>query len=385
MDFTLSPEQRTFQDSVRNFAVKELQSKALERAHTDDYPYDVATLMARQGLFGITLPEDKGGQGGELIDAVLAIEQVALACPRSADVVQAGNFGAIRVLGEFASPQQRERLLKPLLRGEGTIATAMTEPHAGSSATDLITRAVPDGDGFRVSGTKIFTTHGRTATTFLVYVRYGDGVEGIGSVLIDRGSEGMTFGKPSDFLSGESWNQIYFDNVWVPKENVLLGPGGFKRQIGAFNVERLGNSSRSLALGEYAFNTARDYAKVRKQFGRPLCEFQGLQWKFADMKMNLEAARLMLYRAAMPPGGGLPTAADTAMAKVLCNRAGFQAANESMQIMGGAGYDQGNLVEYCFRRTRGWMIAGGSIEILQNRVAESVFERSFSQRAPKAR
>ena len=384
MDFTLNAEQSAFQDAVRNFSSKELKDKALERAHEDDYPYDIARQMAQQGLFGITLPEDKGGQGGTLFDAVIAIEAVALACPRSGDVVQAGNFGAIRVLGEFATPGQRERFLDPLLRGDSLIATGMTEPDAGSSATDLTTRAVPDGDGYRVSGTKVFTTHGRHADLFLVYVRFGPGVNGIGSVLVERGAGGLSFGKPTRFLSGESWNALYFDNVYVPRENVLLGEGGFKRQINAFNVERLGNSARSLALGEYAFRVARDYALTRKQFGRPLCEFQGLQWKFANMRMELDAARLLLYRAAISADRGLPTPAETAIAKAYCNKAGFQAANEAMQIMGGAGYSEDSLVEYCFRRTRGWMIAGGSMEVMLNRIAEQVFDRAFSQRPPAA-
>jgi alkylation response protein AidB-like acyl-CoA dehydrogenase len=243
--------------------------------------------------------------------------------------------------------------------------------------------ATPDGDGYRVNGTKVFTTHGRHADQFLTYVRFGPGVNGIGSVMIERGAEGLTFGNPTRFLSGESWNQIYFDNVYVPKENLLLGEGGFKRQISAFNVERLGNASRSLALGEYAFRVARDYALTRKQFGRPLCEFQGLQWKFAHMRMDLDSARLMLYRAAVSADTGLPSASETAMAKYCCNKAGFNAANEAMQVMGGAGYSEDSLVEYCFRRCRGWMIAGGSMEILLNRIAENVFERPFSQRPEK--
>jgi len=384
MDFNLSAEQSAFQDAVRNFTTKTLSKDALARAHVDDYPQDVAQKMSKQGLFGITLAEEKGGQGGSLLDAVLAIEATALACPRSGDIIQAGNFGAIRVLGEFASADQQQRYLAPLLRGEGLISTCMTEPDAGSSVTELTTSAVADGDGFRINGSKIFTTHGRHASVFLVYVRFGPGTDGIGSVLVERGTEGMSFGQPSRFLSGESWNAIYFDNVYVPRENVLLAAGGFKKQINAFNVERLGNSARSLALGQYAFNIARDYALVRKQFGKPLCEFQGLQWKFATMKMELDAARLLLYRAAVSADRGFPSAAETAIAKAYCNKAGFNAANESMQIMGGTGYSEESLVEYCFRRTRGWMIAGGSVEMMMNRIAEHIFDRPFSQRTPGA-
>ena len=379
MRFELTDEQTMFRDAVAAFAQRHLVDGALERAHSDDYPWDVAKMMARQGLIGITVPEDKGGLGGSLMDAVLAIETVASVCPRSADVVQAGNFGAIRTFAQFASDAQKEQYLAPLLRGEGLISVAMTEPNAGSAVTELTTTAVEDGDGYRINGQKIFTTHGTHATVFLVYVRFGPGTGNIGSVLIERGQEGFSFGKPVRFLSGEEWNPLFFDNVYVPKDKVLLGPGGFKKQMSGFNVERIGNTARSLALGRYAFNAAVEHAKTRKQFGKALCEFQGLQWKFAEMKLKLEAAQLLLYRAATNADSGLPSPDDTALAKVACNRAGFDCANEAIQVMGGTGYSQDSLVEYCLRRTRGWMIAGGAIEILLNRIAEGVFDMRFPQ------
>lgn len=229
MDFNLTEEQAMFRDSVAGFAERELKDGALERAHSDDYPWDVAHKMAEAGLIGITTAAEDGGVGGTLMDAVIAIQEVAMACPRSADVVQAGNFGAIRVLAQYGTPEQKERILRPLLQGTALIAVAMTEPGAGSAVTELKTTAVPDGEGWRISGEKVFTTHGLHATVFLVYVRFGPGLGGIGSVLIERGAEGFSFGKPSRFLSGEDWNTLYFDNVYVGPENVVLGPGGFKQ------------------------------------------------------------------------------------------------------------------------------------------------------------
>ena len=210
----------------------------------------------------------------------------------------------------------------------------------------------------------------------------GPGVGGIGSVLVERGTPGFTIGPPSSFMSGEEWCELHFDNCRIPAENVLLGPGGFKKQMAGFNVERLGNTARSLAFGRYAFNQAREHALTRKQFGRPLCEFQGLQWKFADMAIKLEGAQLLLYRAAANADRGLPSAYETAVAKAACNQAGFEVAHEAVQIMGAMGYSQDSLVEYCMRRCRGWMIAGGSIEMLKNRIAEHVFDRRFDQRPP---
>jgi len=380
MDFRYTPEQEQFRDSVWRFAEKHLAKGARERAHSSDYPWDVAKLMAGQGLLGITIAEADGGQDGALIDAVIAIEAVASVCPRSADVVQAGNFGPIRVLAEYGTPGQKQKYLKRLLSGESLISVGMTEPEAGSAVTDLQTTATPEGEGYRVNGSKVFTTHAPQADVILTYVRYGPGAGGIGSVLIDTKAKGVRFGKRSRFMSGEEWAQIYFENVFIPAEMVVLKEGGFKKQIAGFNVERIGNAARSLALGRYAYERAREWAMQRRQFGRLLCEFQGLQWKFAEMKIKLDAGQLLLYRAAANADRGFPSAEETAIAKAFCNQSGFDIANESLQVMGGLGYTQEELVEYCLRRCRGWMIAGGSIEILKNRIAEAVFERTFSQR-----
>jgi alkylation response protein AidB-like acyl-CoA dehydrogenase len=383
MDFSLSPEQQMFCDSVRGFAEKHLAAGALARAHQEEHPWDVSKLIAEQGLMGIAMKEEDGGQGGTLMDAILAIETVAQVCPRSADVIQAGNFGPVRVLAEYGTRDQKDRYLKKILAGESVITVGMTEPEAGSAVTDLTTSAKPDGSGYRINGVKVFQTHASYAEVMLTYVRFSPGVGGIGSVLIPRDADGFKQGAPSKFLNGEDWVQTYLDNVYVGPENVMLKEGGFKKQIAGFNVERIGNTARSLAFGRYAYEQARQWAMQRKQFGRPLCDFQGLQWKFADMKIKLDAGQLLIYRAVANAVDGIPTAEDTAIAKAFCNQAGFDICNEAMQVMGGMGYTQETLVEYCFRKCRGWMIAGGSIEILKNRIAESVFERSFSQRPPK--
>jgi alkylation response protein AidB-like acyl-CoA dehydrogenase len=382
MDFDMTDEQRIFADMVRNFALRNLKDGALERAHKEEFPKELKQLFFENGLLGITISEEDGGQGGTLMDAVLAIEQIAAVCPRSADIIQEGNFGAIRTLAQYASPDQKERFLKPILEGREVIAVGMTEPDAGSATTDLKTTATPEGNGFRVNGAKVFPNP--FADTYLVYVRFGPGVGGIGSVMLRRDTPGFTFGKTSQFMSGAAWAPMFFDNVFVPPEDVLLHAGGFKKQIAGFNAERIGNAARSLAYGRYCFEAARQYAIDRVQFGRPLCEFQGLQWKFADMVVAMEAAQLLLYRAASKADRGLPSPEDTTVAKLMCNRVGFDCANEAVQIMGGMGYSRETLVEYCFRRSRGWMIAGGSIEMLKNRLGEMVFERRFSQRPPRA-
>ena len=380
MNFEFTDEQKLFAESVRRFALAHLERDALKRAHNPRFPFDVAQRMSEQGLMGITIDEADGGQGGTLTDAVIAIEQIALVCPRSADVVQFGNFGPIRTFAEYGTPQQKARWLPDLLAGHGVMSLGMTEPDAGSAATDLKTTAKMEGAEYVINGTKVFSTFSPDAQIFLIYVRFGPGLGGIGSVIVERGTPGFHIAQPASFMSGEEWCELHFDNCRVPAENVLLGPGGFKKQMSGFNVERIGNASRALAFGRYAFNQAREHAATREQFGRPLCEFQGLQWKFADMAIKLEGAQLLLYRAAANADRGFPSAYETAIAKAACNLTGFEVAHESVQVMGALGYSRDTLVEYCMRRTRGWMIAGGSIEILKNRIAEHVFDRRFDQR-----
>lgn len=376
----LTEEQTAFAASVRAFAQDRLSKGALERAHDHGYSWETAEQLAAQGLIGLTIPESDGGQGGSLMDAVIAIQELALVCPKSADIVQAGNFGAIRTFAEFASDDLKARYLPGLLSARELLALGMSEPEAGSAVTELKTSATEDGDDYLINGTKIWSTHSSDASLYLVYVRFGPGLDGIGSVLVERNAPGFTVGEPSEYMSGEVWSQMYFEDCRIPKANVLLGPGGFKRQMGGFNVERIGNASRSIGVGRHAFNIARDHVAERRQFGRTINEFQGIQWMFAEAAVALDGAQLLLERAVIGAGGGLPSAYETAVAKYAANQAGFLAANTAMQAMGAMGYSTETLVEYCMRRTRGWMIAGGSTEVLKNKIAESVFERRFSQR-----
>jgi alkylation response protein AidB-like acyl-CoA dehydrogenase len=384
MDFKLDPEQAAFADSVRDLATKEFAAGALARAHDPRYPWDVAKLLADNSLLGLTISEADGGSGASLMDAVIAIRELAMVDPVAADVLQAGNFGAIRTLAEYGSDSLKQRYLPSLLSGQALIGLGMSEADAGSAVTQLRTTAETQGDTVVIHGTKLWGTHSVDATVFLVYVRFGPGTDGIGSVLVDRDTPGLSFGPPEAHMSGEEWCELIFDNCRVPSENILLGPGGFKRQISGFNVERVGNASRALAVGRLALNEACRHANERHQFGRPLSEFQGLQWKIAEMAVKLDAAELLLYRAATElADNGLPSPHLTAVAKFACNTAGFEATNEAIQVMGAMGYSQQTLVEYCFRRARGWMIAGGTLEILRNRIAETVLGRRFDQRRPR--
>src|SRR5580700_4253516 len=190
MNFDFTEEQKLFAEAVRKFARDQLEADALERAHNPRFPFDVAQRMSAQGLLGITIPEQDGGQGGALMDAVIAIEQVAASCPRSADVVQSGSFGPVRTFSEYASPALKAKYLADLMAGRTVMSLGMSEPDAGSAATDLKTSARPDGAHYVINGTKVFSTFSPDAAVFLIYARFGPGVGGIGSVIVARDTPG---------------------------------------------------------------------------------------------------------------------------------------------------------------------------------------------------
>jgi alkylation response protein AidB-like acyl-CoA dehydrogenase len=380
MDFQLSAEQRELVAVTREFARAKFGPQAFTWEARDAFPREYLPLLAAQGLAGIAIPEADGGQGATLLDAVLVIETIAQVCPAAGDCVQALNFGAIQQVAHHGSPALKERFLAPALRGERVIAIAMSEPEAGSAVTDLRTRARIEDDEVVITGQKVFSTNGDHADDFVVWAKFGEGSRAAGAVVVERGTPRFTVDGSHTFMSGEHYGMLYFDDCRVPATNILLPEDGFRRMLAVFNVERLGNASRSLALGQAAFDRAVEYARERRQFGRRLAEFQGLQWRFAEMKLKLESARLLLYRAAANADAGLPSALETALAKLACNRAGFEVADAALQVFGAYGYADDSPLNYLFRRTRGWMIAGGTIEQLLNRVAEEIFGERFPQR-----
>jgi len=380
MDFQLSEYHRDLVAATGELARKEFGPRAYTGDGDEGPPREYLRTLAANGFAGITMPVDDGGQGGKLLDAVLIIEAVAQVCPAAGDCVQALNFGAIQQLARHGSPELKRRYLEPCLRGDKLITIAMTEPEAGSAVTDLRARGRVEGDSVTLAGQKIFTTHGGSADYFVVWVKFGERTRDAGAVLVERGAPGFTVDASHRYMSGERYGMLYFDDCRVPAENVLVPDDGFRRMLAVFNVERLGNASRSLALGQAAFDLAVAYAKERRQFGRRLVEFQGLQWRIAEMKLKLEAARLLLYRAASNADAGLPSALETSLAKLACNRAGFEVANDAVQLFGGYGYDAEAAVNYIFRRTRGWMIAGGTVEQMLNRIAGEALGETFSQR-----
>jgi alkylation response protein AidB-like acyl-CoA dehydrogenase len=380
MDFQFNEEQMELQKWAREFAKEKFSEKAYTWTKNGEIPWENAKILAEHGLMGMTIEEEDGGQGMSMIDAMIVMEEIAKVCPSTADMFQVGNFGAIRQLARFGSKALKEKALKPILEGEKLISVAMSEPNAGSATTDLRTRARIEGDKVVINGSKIFNTHGPHNSFYVVWVRFGDSVSTSGAILIERDAPGFSVGKAETHMSGEVHCALYMEDCEVPVDNILVPEDGFRKLFTMFNIERLGNATRALSLAQAAFDMCVEHAKQREQFGRPLCEFQGLQWKVAEMKMKLDAARLLLYRAASNAEKGAPSPLETSMAKCYVNESAFEVAHQALQIFGGYGYSTDYPLEYIFRRVRGWMIAGGTPEMLKNKIAEEVFGRRFSQR-----
>jgi len=382
VDFQLSAEDRLLQQTARELALREFAKDAYGYEKTGEYPRRSMKVLAAHGMMGMTVAEPHGG-GRSIFDACLVMEAVSQVCPHSGDVVQMGNMGPIRIIDELGTEAQRSLFLPPLCRGEKIISIAMSEPEAGSAATDLKTSARYDGESAVLNGQKCFSSNAPHADLFVVYVRFGPRTQDCGAVVVETGTPGFTKGGAERYMSGEAHCALYFDEARVPRENVLVDGDGFKVLMPIFNVERLGNATRCLALAQAAYDMAVEHTQTRRQFGRPLCEFQGVQWMVADMRVKLEAARLLLYRALANARADMPSALETTAAKLYCNEMARQVADDAIQLHGAYGYSTQMPLEFLYRKIRGWSIAGGTTQILRNRMADLIYGRSFSQRPPR--
>jgi alkylation response protein AidB-like acyl-CoA dehydrogenase len=375
MNFDLSDEQLAMVEMAAQLASRHAPGPRVSWEQAGTFSWGFMSELAEHGLTGIDVPEERGGQGLSLLDAVLVICAVAEASPHLADAVQAANFGAIRQLAAFGSDCAVDEVLRPALAGRALVTVAMSEPAGGSAVSKLRSRALVDGPAVIVTGSKVFNSGGLHATHYVVWVRFSDEPDGIGAVVVPADTPGFERGAPEQFMSGEVHSTLSFDRCRVPVEYVLLDHDGIRRMMSVFNIERLGNAARSYAYGELALRLATKYMLERETASGRLADFQGLRWKLADMRMKLDAAQLLLYRAATELRDGVPDALRTSVAKCFANETGFEVAHQAMQILGGYGYSMDSPMPYIFARTRGWMIAGGSVEIQRNRIASELLRR----------
>jgi alkylation response protein AidB-like acyl-CoA dehydrogenase len=385
VDFTLTTEQQQLQEAARRFAQAELPALANELEETNQaVPHATIERYAELGYLGINLPAKYGGHGLGHFEAVIVLEELAKVSPAVAFPVFESCFGPTLAIAHFAPEALRRRLVPAVVKGEKIIAVSMSEPDAGSALTDLKTRAVVEGHEVRLNGQKRWCSGAGHADGYLVYCRMSNdaGAKGVGAVYVEKDTPGFSFGKREQLMGfrGVPSADMFFDNVRLPVENIVVPAGGFKQLMEAFDLERCGNSTMSLALAQGAFDYALAYVQERKQFGKPIVEFQAVQLKLAEMAMKIEASRLLIYRAVCNAQAGLPSIKDSSIAKCFANEMTREVTGAALQLMGGYGYNKEYPIERRFRDAWGWGIAGGSIDIQKTNIAGALTGRRFDQR-----
>ena len=295
------------------------------------------------------------------------------------------NTGPARVLSLIASEELQQRFLPRVISGDISIGLAISEPDAGSAATDLTTRAKYGDGSYTVNGGKRWTTNGSEADAYLVYARLNDepGAKGIGALIVEADRPGVSFGARERLMGfrGIPSADVRFDDVVVPAENLVVGAGaGFATLFKAFSIERLGNSTMSLAIGQAALDRTVSYVQERTQFGKQLIEFQSVQMTLADMVLQVEAARLLVYRAARTAGTGLPDPLEVSLAKCTANEMAKRVSDLAMQLHGGNGYTEEYGIERLHRDAHGWAVAGGTPSMQRIRIVSELLGRRFDQR-----
>ena len=385
MDFTISDEQRELKETAHRFARQEMAAVA-KRIEADDEPLsrDWLGRYAEMGFLGINVSATYGGLGLGNLDALLVIEEFAKVSSAVAFPIFESCVGPVRAIEHLAGEDLKARVIPRVCTGEITVAVAMSEPEAGTALTDLKTKGEVRDGTVVLNGTKRWCSGGGHADGYVVYCRLSDapGAKGIGAVYVERDTVGVTFGERERLMGfrGIPSSDIFFDNVEVPSANVILPAGGFGRLMAAFDLERCGNATMSLGQASGALEDVLEYVQERRQFGKPIVEFQAVQLKLAEMAMQVEAARLLVYRAAVNAEDGLPSVFDSSVAKCFANEMARSVTGMAVQLMGGYGYAREFPMERRMRDAWGWGIAGGTIDIQKVNIAAAMVGRRFDQR-----
>jgi alkylation response protein AidB-like acyl-CoA dehydrogenase len=383
MDFGLSEEQQMLRATAARLAREVYSPSALEwDRNRTALPGSERKRLADMGFLGMCLPPQYGGGGAPLLDALIVIEELAKECQLPAFQVFEANTGPARVIDVFGSDEQKARFLPPIISGDATLAVSISEPGAGSAATDLTTAARRDGEEYVLTGVKRWCSGAGHAEQYLVYARIDGepGARGIGALVVPRDTPGLTFGPQERLMGfrGIPSADMFFDEVRVPADNLIVK--GFRQLFRAFSIERLGNTTMSVAIGQACLDRTARYIQEREQFGRPIAEFQSVQAQFADMVMQVDAARLLLYRAAMNAGYGAPSSLEASIAKCFANEMAKKVSDIAMGLHGGYGYSEEYGIERYHRDAHGWALGGGTPAIQRTRIASEYLGRSFNQR-----
>ena len=368
MDFQLTEEQAALQRMARDFAQREVQPKAAEIDREHRHPTELVARMAELGLLGIAVDEEHGGAGMDNVGYALAMEEVSRACASTGVIMSVNNSLVCDPIARFGTPEQKRRWLAPLASGKKLGCFALSEPEAGSDAAAQRTTAVRDGDHFVLSGTKNWITNGPVADTCVLFAMNDrdKGHKGITAFILPMDTAGVRCGPPDDKLGirGSKSCQIFLDDARVPVDQVLGEVGqGFKVAMSTLDGGRIGIASQALGIARAALEDALEYSRQRKTFGKAICEHQAIQWKLADMATELDAARLLTWRAAYLKDTGQPYGKAAAMAKLYASDVANRAAREAIQIFGGNGYVTEFPVERHFRDAKITEIYEGTSEI----------------------
>ncbi len=383
----LNQAQRALKKQAEELARDVIAATASETDRSELYPWDNVRALTEAGFMGMTIPQAYGGRGLGYLDAAVVIEEMAKVCGVTARIVVEANMGAISAIMHYGSDSQRKLAAELVLSGDKP-AICITEPGAGSAASEMTTRADRHGDGFVLNGKKHWITGGGVSRLHLIFARVFDERgedQGIGGFIALRDqTEGLVIGdrEPTMGLRGIPETEILFTDMVVPKEWVIMPPGGFRRGfaelMNAYNSQRIGAATVALGLAAGAYREALDFSKHREQFGRPICEFQGIQWMLADMDTQIEAARLLIHRTAYA-ANPFPEPKLAAQAKVFASEMAIRVTNDALQIFGARGYSRNLPVERMLRDARMFTIGGGTAQILRTVIASRILGRKLPQ------
>jgi len=377
MDFELNEEQRMVRDMVHDFAQKEVAPRAALVDKTEEFPAENIRQMAELGLLGLPYPEEYGGGGGDYLSYAIAVEEIARACGSTALIYAAHVSLGCGPIYSFGSREQKQEWLPRLCTGKGLAAFGLTEPEAGSDAGATRTTAVRDGEEYVLNGSKMWITSGAIADVVTCTAKTDPeaGTRGISCFLVEQGTPGFLPGKnePKMGLKGSVTSALSLENCRVPAKNLLGAEGeGFKQMLNTLDAGRISIGAMALGLGQAALDEAVHYAKERVQFGQPIAKFQAIQWMIADVATELDAARLMVYRAAARKDAGLRFTREAAMAKLYASEVAERAAFKAIQVHGGYGYSREYPVERIYRDQRLCTIGEGTSEIQRLVIARQV-------------
>lgn len=377
MDFSLTEDQKMLRTTIRDFADKELAPIAAEIDEACRFPDESVAKAAAIGLTGVGYPEEYGGSGGGAVEQAIALEEVARVCAATCVILATSNELAAYPIYTHGTEEQKQKYLAPILKGQTVGAFGLTEPGAGSDVAAMTTSATRDGAGYTLSGNKIFITNGEEAAAVIVFatVDRSAGHRGVTAFIVEKGTPGFSVGRHEDKLGirASSTVELIFENCTIPESNRLGEEGqGFRIALESLDASRIGIAAQAVGIAQGAFERSLAYAKERQQFGQPLAGFQAIQWILADMATQIDAARLLMLRAACLKDSGQSYVKEASMAKLFASETAMSVTTKAIQVHGGYGYTKAYPVERYFRDAKITEIYEGTSEIQRMTIARQL-------------